>query len=310
MNCHMKAGSRRALGAVWSAALLSMVLVCAVGCKSIARYAAQQTQAAGIYRMQGMVLGASAPTGQVTVQQKAIRGFMSATNAVYRVPDTQMLAELKPGVEIAGEVKEPPDGGEFELEHVTITAQPRGTISPSALPPHELLPGEEVPDIPLVDQNGQTVDFSRYRGKAILLTFIDSRCTDDCPILSKRFDRINTLLAANKNAYAESHLMSISIDPAYDTPQVLRRYGLGYLNGNTAGFSHWEFVRLTPTNLKHLATDFGVVYYQTKDDIDHTMVTALIAPDGTLLQTWGGDGWNPQAVAKAVAAAAVKTGSA
>jgi len=297
-------------GRAWGAALLSVIVVCAAGCKSLARYAAEQGQSAGLYRMQGMVLGASAPTGQVTIEQKAIPGFMSATNAVYRVPDAQMLALLKPGVEIEGEVREPASGGEFQLEHIAITAQPRGGVAPSALPPHQLLPGEAVPDVPLVDQDGKAVDFSRYRGKAILLTFIDSRCTDDCPILSKRFERIDTLLAGDPKAYAQSQLLSISIDPAYDTPRVLRRYGLGYLKGDAAGFAHWGFVRLTPANLKRLATDFGVVYYPTKDDIDHTMTTALIGPDGTLVKTWGGDGWDPAAVEKAVAAAALKTGDA
>ena len=294
----------------WVAVLVSTAMVCVLGCKGLARYAAEQSRSAGLYRMQGTVLGASAPTRQVTIAQKAIRGFMPATNAVYSVPDTQMLAQLKPGVEIDGEVKEPADGGEFLLEHIAITAQPRAGLSPSDLPPHELLPGEAVPDIPLLDQDGKAVDFSSYRGKAVLLTFIDSRCTDDCPILSKRFERIDTLLKADPRAFGASHLMSISIDPAYDTPQVLRRYGLGYLDGDAGGFAHWEFVRLTPANLKRLATDFGVVYYPTKDDIDHTMVTALIGPDGVLVKTWGGDGWDPASVAKAVAAAAMPDGNA
>lgn len=296
------------------AAFLGALLVCAVGCKGLvskmaAKFAAEQSQTAGHYEMEGMVLGASAITRQVTIEQQAIRGFMPAMNAVYAVANPAVLRMLKPGDQIEGEVLDPADGNEFQLEHIAIKSQPRDAIAPSALPPHQLLLGETVPDVPLVDQDGTPVDFSRYRGKAILLTFIDSRCTEDCPVLTKRFERVNTLLRADPKAYAGSHLMSISIDPAYDTPPVLRRYGLGYLDGNTAAFSHWEFVRLTPANLKRLATDFGVVYYQTKDDIDHTMTTALIGPDGTLLKTWSGDGWDPATVEKAVAAAALNTGN-
>ncbi|MGH9342285.1 MAG: SCO family protein [Terriglobia bacterium] len=266
-------------GRTCGAALLSVVLVCALGCKGMRPNGAVQANTAGHFRMQGMVLGTSASTRQVSIAQDVIRDYMPAMNAVYQVPDPSTLRLLQPGDRIEGEALEPADGGEFQLEHIAIVARPRSAIAPSALPPHQLLPDEAVPDIPLVDQDGKAVDFSRYRGKAILLTFIDSRCTEDCPILTRRFERINTLLKADPRAYAGSHLLSISIDPAYDTPRVLRRYGLGYLNGDAAAFSHWGFVRLTPADLKRLATDFGVVYYQTKDDIDHTMTTALLGPD-------------------------------
>ncbi|MGH9607526.1 MAG: SCO family protein [Terracidiphilus sp.] len=303
VNARINARTAGALGA----ALLGALLFCTVGCKDLAsKIVAQQSQTASHYHMQGMVLGASAVTRQVTIEQDAIRDFMPAMNAVYAVRNARVLQALKPGDQIEGEVLEPANGNQFRLEDIAIKSQPRAPIAPSALPPHQLLLGEAVPDVPLVDQNGRPVDFSRYRGQAVLLTFIDSRCTDDCPILTARFARIDRLLHGDPKAYVRSHLMSISIDPAYDTPPVLRRYGLGYLKGNAAGFSHWEFVRLTPANLKGLATDFGVVYYPTKDDIDHTMTTALIGPEGMLLKTWSGDEWDPATVEKAVAAAALK----
>lgn len=256
------------------------------------------------HAMHGLVLGKSTVTPQVTVQQGVIRNFMPAMNAVYTVPDVAAFRKLQPGDQIAATVLAPSDGSENRLADIAITAQPTHPMTPAELPPHQLLIGEAVPNIPLVNQDGAPVRLPQFRGKAVLLTFIDTRCTDDCPILTGLFEKVDHLLQRQPSAYAASELLSVTIDPAYDTPAVLRRYGLKYLDGDSAGFSHWSFVDESPANLKKLATAFNVIYRPSKDDIIHTMTTALIAPDGTLVQTWNGDDWNPAQVAAAVAMAA------
>ena len=258
------------------------------------------------YALKGVVLGKSAVTHEITVHQDVIRNFAPAMNAVYKIPDQAMFEQLKAGDEITGNIILAPNSVDNRLEHVAITSRPRGAMPMDALPAHELLIGETVPAIPMVDQDGRKVDFGKYRGKAVLITFVDSKCKEDCPKITRRFAAVNELLKKNAKAYAASHLMTISIDPANDTPPVLRKYGLEYLDGKAEGFSHWEFVDLTPANLKRLATAFGVEYYATKDDISHTMQTALIGADGKLLKMWGGDNWNPAVLAKAVEAAAVQ----
>ena len=113
------------------------------------------------------------------------------------------------------------------------------------------------PPTPMVNQDGKATSLADFRGKAVLITFVDTQCKDDCPIISHLFSEINQELAKDKKAYAGSDLITISTDPAHDTPAVLHAYGLKYLNGKAAGFSHWQFVHMTPANLKGLATAFG-----------------------------------------------------
>lgn len=288
------------------AALLGTALMAAAGCHGSLR--ADAAGSGTKYPLRGVVLGKSATVQEITVHQQAIHDFEPEMNAVYKIGSPALLARLEPGDEITGSVIPAPDEVDNRLDDVEVTSEPRGGVAADSLPAHRLLTGEEVPEIPMVDQDGRKIDLQRYRGKAVLITFIDSKCTEDCPILTKRFERINTLLAKDKKAYAGSHLISISIDPANDTPRVLRKYGLGYLNGDAATFAHWEFADLTPANLKRLATAFGVVYEPSKDgDIEHTMETALIGSDGRLVQMWGGDRWDPAVVAHAVESAASKT---
>lgn len=287
------------------AALLAVLLIVAAGCKQDSpRAKPAESSNVRRYQLHGLVLGKSAVTGQVMVQQEAIPGFLPATNEAYRVADSAVLARLEPGDEIRADVLAPAENDNFTLTNIAVTTEPGKNLLPSMLPPHRLLVGEPVPEIPMVNQDGKTIHLQDDRGKAILITFIDTECTDDCPVLTARFAKVNALLSKDPRAYAASRLISISLDPRHDTPPVLRRYGLKYIHGNPAAFSHWEFAVPSASRLKRLATAFGVAYLPTRGDILHTMETVLIGPENTVVRSWGGDDWKPAEVAAAVQAAA------
>lgn len=288
----------------WAIALAGLLMMGAAGCgKTDATSAA--TASYTRHAMRGEVLGKSATTEQITVKQGVIRDFMPAMNAVYTLNDAARFRALEPGDQITGTILTPVDGGPNLLTDVAITAEPTHPLTAEEIPAHLLLMGEAVPEIPIVNQAGAPVTFAKFRDKALLLTFVDSQCKEDCPVITARFQKVNQMLEHNGRAYATSHLLTVSIDPANDTPPVLRKYGLPYLDGNAQGFAHWSFVVPTPANLKKLATAFGVIYRPSKDgDIEHTMVTALIGPDGTVQQMWNGDDWDPKDVAQAVEDAA------
>jgi protein SCO1/2 len=276
-------------------------LLCLCGCR--------QTPAATSYTVQGTVLGLSALTHQVSIRQRAIPGALPTENVVYTLKDPSILGALQIGQQLRAQAVETAGNSYAFLDKVVVTQQPAGTLLPSELPAHHLLVGERVPATPLVNEDGKAVNLQQYRGKALLLTFIDSQCTDDCPIISGLFERVNALLKKNPKAFARTKLISISIDPAFDKPSVLHHYGLEYLH-TSAGFAHWEFVDSTPANLARLAKSFGEIYIPSHGDIDHTMDTVLIGPDNTFLRTWDGTKWKPSAVAHTVEAAAVGSAAA
>lgn len=285
---------------------LSAMLVCAAGCKKVADAnglkPASNRAKVSHYQMHGTVLGKSAQTNQVVIRQAVIHDYMPETDATYKLSSAAVFQKLKPGDKITGEISVPADLSYKHLTHIQVVSSPRKAISMADLPPHQLLVGEQVPPSPMVNQDGKPTALTDYRGKAVLITFIDTTCTDDCPIISHLFAEINNQLKKNPKAYAGSQLITISINPAHDTPKVLHAYGLKYLNGNATGFKHWEFVHMSPHNLKRLATDFGVSYETVKGDIQHTMDISLIGPDNTLQQSWSGDDWDPKVIARAVEA--------
>src|ERR1035441_10024878 len=82
-------------------------------------------------------------------------------------------------------------------------------------------------DFKLINQNGKRISLHQYRGQTLLLTLIYTRCPfpDFCPRVSHEFAAIDGQVRADPARYGRTHLLSISFDPAHDTPKVLRAYG-------------------------------------------------------------------------------------
>lgn len=303
--------NRRQISSVGVVAL-SVLLMGTAGCKQLMNANGMKPASSSVntsakinrYAVKGMVLGKSAQTNQVTIEQDVIPGYMPATNATYTLTNANAFSQLQPGDRITAEVIVPADLSYHHLTNIKVVAQPSHPLTLADLPPHQLLVGENVPPTPMVNQDGKATALTDFRGKAVLITFVDTQCTDDCPIISHLFAEIDQQLAKDKKVYPNTDLITISIDPAHDTPAVLHAYGLKYLHGKAAGFERWQFVHMTPENLKRLATDFGVSYEKSKTgDIEHTMDISLIGPDNTLQQSWSGDDWDPTLISRAVQAA-------
>jgi protein SCO1 len=293
--------------------LIGALLLFPTGCKrqaggSASVSARSSDSSVERYQLRGMVVSKSMQTNELTIQHGEIRGFMPAMTMVYKAKDAAVVQEVQPGDQITADVLVPSSNDNYLLSNVAITSKARRGLPPALLPAHQLLVGEQVPDLPLVNQDGKTIHLEDYRGKAVLITFIYTRCPmpTACPLITSHFARVNERLAKDPKAYADSHLISISLDPNYDKPPVLRQYGLAYLDDNAAAFSHWEFADTTPADLKKLAEAFGLEYSDEDNQITHSMRTTLIGPDSKVAQAWDGSGWEADDVVNAVTAAAYK----
>jgi protein SCO1/2 len=113
--------------------------------------------------------------------------------------------------------------------------------------------------------------------------------------MSKNFARILEEVRSNPGLSPSTHLLSISIDPDYDKPAVLRAYGL-----DCAGLSHpfdcWEFASGTPEQVHKVADFFGLKYWTEGGQIVHALVTALIGPRGKVVKIYRGNEWRPDEV--------------
>jgi len=242
------------------------------------------------FKLHGQVIQSDPAKKTIVVKHGDIPGFMPGMAMQYKVKQASDAEGLKPGDTIDADIHVLKDGTDFWLSAVRITA--RGGNASGTSPAAQMLkPGEHVPDIELTNQDGKKIHLSDFHGKAVLLTFIYTRCPlpEFCPRLTSQFAKIQADLAKSPDDYARTHLLTVTLDPKFDTPAVMRKYGLAYLNDDASGFSHWDFATASPDNLRALANAFGLTYIEEDNQISHTMNIVLIAPDGTVSKYWSGD---------------------
>lgn len=157
----------------------------------------------------------------------------------YAIKDREALEKLAPGDQIQADLVV--EDQRSWLENVVIVK--KGDASQSKRSSEFHLPelGEQVSNFVLINQDGKHISLRDYRGKALLLTFIYTRCPlpDYCPLMTSNFVEINDRLKKDKKIYEKTRLLSISIDPEYDTPKVLHSYGSPFTGERgTRTFSH------------------------------------------------------------------------
>ncbi|MFB3916382.1 MAG: SCO family protein [Terriglobales bacterium] len=250
------------------------------------------------YPLTGQVVGKSVVTWELTVNHKDIPGLMPGMVMAFKVAQPAVVQRVQIGDLITAKLVVADGGKKYLLDHIQVTGHESVANSTT---PHLLMPGEHIPDVALINQDGKTIHLSDYRGKTLLVTFIYTRCPlpTFCPRVTSQFASMHRDLAKSAEEYNNTHLLSISFDPKYDTASVLRNYGLAYLD-DPSGFKHWEFASTTPSDLRKLATAFGFQYMEDGDQITHTLSTVLIGPDGTVLQSWYGSEWKNSEVLAAL----------
>ncbi len=275
------------------AILLAVLASGLVGCSKPAPPPAEQAKR---YHLVGKVVSIDLQQGSLNVDGQDIPGFMSAMMMSYPVHDAKILSTLSPGDEISADVVLVSSDNSYYLENIVVTKKGAGGSAPTGTS-NQPQPGEKVPDFALVNQDGKRIHLNSYKGDVLLVTFIYTRCPfpDFCPLVSKNFANIYAQLQKNPPANSKRiRLLSVSFDPAYDTPAVLKKYAATF-SGTTGGapFDRWEFATVPAKELPKVADFFGLYYNESGGQIVHSLSTTVISPDGTIFKWYQDSDWEP-----------------
>ncbi len=247
------------------------------------------------YDLKGVVVSVDKRGSSVTIAHEAIPDYMEAMTMPFKLKDEWAFDKMAPGNRVQATLVI--DGLRSWLENIVIMQdavdESGATAARSSVGPK---PGEEVPDFTLVNQDGKRVRLRSYKGRALVLTFIYTRCPlpDYCPLMTDNFAEIVKAIKDDAAVYAKTQMLSISVDPEYDTPARLREYGAGLTTESGAQtFSHWQFATGDTDEVKRVATYFGLQYFTEADQIIHSLVTAVISPDGKVVKLYTGNEWKP-----------------
>lgn len=254
------------------------------------------------YELQGRVVAVDSGSREITVAHEDIPGLMPGMTMPFQVAHDEdwIFGKIAPGDHILATLVIS-DHAELQDISFTKTSDMESDGTSKVRIPQ---PGDPVPDFTLVNQSGKRVGLSQFRGRPLLLTFIYTRCPmpDFCLLMSNNFSEVLRELQATPS-FEKAQLLSISIDPEYDRPPVLREYGKRYVGRVDPDFQHWEFVTGTPQEVRSAADFFGLSYNQNQGQIVHTLRTVLIGSDGKIVRVYSGNQWKPSEVVRDYVAA-------
>lgn len=260
------------------------------------------------YALKGKIVAVDKARKSVTVAHEKITGYMDAMTMPFPVKDDFVLGDLTKDADLSADLIVDTDG--FWLENIAVSSAANPNQPAPPVNENFAQVGREIADFSLVNQDGKAISLKDFRGKALAITFIYSRCPlpEYCILMSKNFSDAAKQVESSPELKDKIRLLSISFDPETDTPQKLKEYGLGYLGkGAKPDFSVWQLATGTDAQIKNVADYFGLHYEtdpQNKTVINHSLVTFVIAPDGKVSKVFPGNDWTPDDLLKELKAAA------
>ncbi len=252
------------------------------------------------FPIRGEVVAVDTAKLRVTIAHEAIPDYMAAMTMPFKVKNRALIQGIEPGDSIQGTLAV--SRVESWLASLSVIGQgePPATLQGGGLQMARLFqPGDPLPDPPLMNHDGTRIHLSDFKGKVLAITFVYTRCPlpDFCIRMSDNFSRIQRTLSADGSLDGLWHLITISFDPKFDSPHVLKGYGKSY----GADFTRWDFVTdpdSSGRNILRIADGLGLGYEDGEGGlITHNLRTVLVDREGRIVEIIKDNEWKPEEVA-------------
>jgi protein SCO1/2 len=255
---------------------------------------------------------------QLVIAHDAIPNFMEAMTMPFNVKDVAILTNVTPGADISFQLHV--TESESWVDHVerndvsrsaagkssdlVKTELPHDAQTNSAAPGHAKNP---LRNFKFTNELGQPVSLSDFDGQAIALTFFFTRCPipEFCPRLSRNFQEVQRKLTAMENAPTNWHLLSVTFDPAHDTPEALKAYGVNYQYDP----AHWSFLTGPQDKIAELARLCDVKFEPDNSFFNHNFRTLIINASNQLQMIFPTSGDISKSIAQELLKAAIPSGT-
>jgi protein SCO1/2 len=234
--------------------------------------------------------------GRVIIDHEDIPDYMPAMTMAFTPADPVDVAGLKDGDGIRFRWRVFKGGSLADNFVVTGRAAPPATVLRANV--RRVREGDAVPAFNLVDENNRPFTQASLLGHYTVITFIFTRCPvpEYCPAMAANFASIQEAILSSNAPAGLLRLLSVTIDPEFDTPEMLTVYG----DAVGANSALWNFATGTKDEAEALSRAFSVYTERNGALLDHTLCTALIGPDGSVRQIWRGNGWKTDEILTAL----------
>ena len=233
------------------------------------------------FQVRGVIKELNPDGRTVVIKHHEVTNYMEAMTMPFRVREAALVAGLQAGDEISFRLLVTEDeswidqivktGRSFPVTNAALAA-----ASPVTPPAADL----SLLDFKFTNEFGRPVSFNDFKGQAVVFTFFYTRCPipEYCPRLMKNFVEVSEKLKAMPNAPTNWHLLAISFDPKFDTPEVLYAYSRQY-NYDT---NHWTFLTGPADKIAELGQASGAFYDADNQFANHGFRTLVLNAEGQL----------------------------
>ena len=264
-----------------------------------ARNARQTTKASNtnrqIFQIKGVVVEVMPREASVKIRHEAVPDYMPAMTMPFDVKDTNELTGLEAGDPVSFRLLVTDTEGWIDQIHKT---GPKTNLPPTTGPLRRarevdvLNVGDLLPEYQFTNQFGKAFSTKDFSGQALAIEFLFTRCPlpNFCPLLANNFGEAQKQLLALPNAPTNWHLLTISFDPQFDTPAVLKNYA----EAHDADPGHWTFATGEQIDLSAIGEQFGLLVSRDENGgFSHNLRVVVIDAAGRVRKVFIGNEWKP-----------------
>jgi len=267
-----------------------------------------------IYQVKGVIKELFPERKKVKIAHEEITNYMEAMTMMLDVREARELVGLQAGDTVSFRMLVTDDDG--WIDQLKKIEGPRTPLPPEPATfrrvreVEPLAVGDKLPEYTFTNSLGRVLRLSEFQGRALGITFIFTRCPFPtfCPRLSSNFSETAQKLKAMANGPTNWHLLSITIDPEYDTPARLQGYAQRY----KADSNHWDHVTGALIDITAISEQFGLQFWRANpnEPINHNVRTVVVDATGRIQWITPENDWKSDTlVEQMVRAARAKPGN-
>src|SRR4051812_8492026 len=249
------------------------------------------------FQVKGVIKEISADHKQAKIEHENIPGYMEAMTMMFDVKDPKELQGLQPNDEVSFRmVVTQNDGWIEQVKKIGTVAAAATNDPPTFRRVREVEPlkvGDLLPEYHFTNELGKTVSLGDFKGQALAITFLFTRCPFPtfCPRMSSNFEEAYKKLKANSQAPTNWHLLTITFDPQFDTPTILKSYAKRY----SYDPARWNYLTGELIDITAITEQFGLMFWRPDPNevtgISHNLRTAVIDAQGRVQQVFRDNSW-------------------
>jgi protein SCO1/2 len=254
-----------------------------------------------MFQAKGVVINLKRESKEIEIKHEEIPGYMPAMTMPFDVKSTNELAGIAPGDAVSFRmIVTDTEGWIDQIKKIGIAPTNNPTTNALAgqgkirivRDVEPLNVGDAFPEYTFTNQFGQRVSTSQFKGQALAITFIFTRCPfpNFCPFTARNFAAAQQALLERTNAPKNWQLLTISFDPDFDTPPVLKAFGETYKYDP----KHWTLATGAIVDIIAIGEQFGLIFQpEQTGTISHNLRTAVIDAAGRVQKIIVGNSWTP-----------------